>query len=130
MFDLRFLVAAIDGCSESEGTIARLLASGSPPQNIQMFYAHRRSLHPDPIGLPFGRLHLMFQYLEDLLELDSSTAHDYEEHMKAGRHILVANVYSENDSKKVAAILGQGHTHDGRVLCFGHTGRLPQLRLD
>ncbi len=121
------MVAVIDGCIESEWAVLELSGTGSRPQNIQMFYAHRKPIHPKPIGLPFGRLQVMFQYLEDLLELDASTSREYEEHMKAGRHILLANVYCDSDAKTVASVLGRAQSHAGRILGYGHTARLPAL---
>ena len=125
-FDLRFMVAVIDGCLESEWALLELLEHGPRPRNIQMFYAHRKEIHSKPIGQPFGRLQVMFQYLEDLLELDTSTAREYEEQMKAGRHVLLANVFCDNDAKTVASVLGKAQSHNGRVLGYGHTaGHIP-----
>ena len=128
-FHICFIVAVIDGCIESEWAVLELLGTGPRPQNIQMFYAHQKAIHSKPIGQPFGRLQVMFQYLEDLLGLDASTSREYEEHMKAGRHILLANVYCDSDAKTVASILGRAQSHAGRVLGYGHTARPLALTL-
>ncbi|NQW22873.1 MAG: hypothetical protein HQ475_05450 [SAR202 cluster bacterium] len=126
-FDLRFMVAVIDGCIASEWAALELLGNGSRPQQIQMFYAHRGQVHSKPNGLPFGRLQVMFQYLEDLLGLDASASSEYEEHMRSGRHVLLANVYCDNDAKAVASVLGRAQSHNGRVLGYGHAARLQPL---
>ena len=126
-FHLGFIVAVIDGCLKSEEAVFELLETGLQQQNIQMFYSHRKAVHPKPIGLPFGRLQVMFQYLEDLLELDASTSQEYEEHMRSGRHVLLANVYCDNDAKTVASVLGRAQSHNGRILGYGHAARLQPL---
>ena len=120
---LRFILAVIDGCNESERAVLQMLESGSRPQNIQMFYAHEQAAHPMPAGLPAGRLQVMFQYLDDLLGLDDSTSDEYEDHMKAGRHVLLANVYCDSDAEAVASILGRSQSYSGRVLGYGHTAK-------
>ncbi len=120
---LRFILAVIDGCNESERAVLQMLESGSRPQNIQMFYAHDQAVHPMPAGLPAGQLQVMFQYLEDLLGLDDSTSKEYGEHVKAGGHVLLANIYRDSEAETVASILGRTQSHDGRVLGYGQTAR-------
>ena len=120
---LHFILAVIDGCSESERAVLQLLESGSRPQNIQLFYAHHQAVHAVPAGLPAGRLQVMFQYLEDLLGLDDSTSKEYGEHVNAGGHVLLATIYSDSDAETVASILGRTQSHDGRVLGYGQTAR-------
>ena len=124
-FHLRFIVAVVDGCIESEWTFRELLGSGLLPQNIQMFYAHHKPAHIKSIGQPLGRLQVTLQYLEDLLGLDASTFKEYEEYWKAGRHILLANVYQDSDAKTIAVILGKAQSHAGRILGYGNTAKLP-----
>ncbi len=125
-FDLRFMVAVIDGCIDSEWAVMELLKNGPHKQNIQIFYAHRKEVHSKPVGQPFSRLQMMFQYLEDLLELDPAASKVYEDHMRAGRHVLLANIYCDNDARAVASVLGKAQSHHGRVLGYGHTaGHIP-----
>ena len=126
-FHLRFIVAVVDGCTESERAVRQLLGAGLLPQNIQMFYAHQRPVHFKSIGLPFGRLQVTLQYLEDLLGLDASTSREYGEYWNAGWHILLANVYQDSDAKTVAAILEKAQSHAGRILGYGHIAKLPAL---
>ncbi len=116
---LRFILAVIDGCNESDRAVLQMLESGSRPQNIQMFYAHDQAVHP----MPAGHLQVMFQYLEDLLGLDDSTSKEYGEHVKAGGHVLLANIYCDSEAETVASILGRTQSHDGRVLGYGQTAR-------
>ena len=120
---LRFVVAVLNKCTESERAFLEISESVSRPQNIQMFYDHREEAHSQQIWLPFGRLQVMFQYLDDLLGLDSSTSDEYEVHMKAGRHVLLANVYCDNDAETVASILGRAQSHSGRILGYGQTAK-------
>ena len=120
---LRFLVAVLDKCAESEKALLEISESVSRPQNIQLFYDHREDAHSQQIWLPFGRLQVMFQYLDDLLGLDTKTSDEYEDHMKAGRHILLANVYFDNDAETVATILGRAQSHSGRILGYGQTAK-------
>ena len=124
-FHLRFIVEVVDGCIESEWAVRELLGSGLLPQNIQMFYAHQKPVHLKSIGLPLGRLQVTFQYLEDLLGLDASSFKEYEEYWKAGRHILLANVYQDSDAKTIAVILGKAQSHAGRILGYGNAAKLP-----
>ena len=124
---LRFIVAVVDGCIESEWPVVELLDAGLLPQNIQMFYHHQNPIHAISIGLPLGRLEVTLKYLEDLLGFDSSTSREYEDHWKAGRHILLANLYRDSDARTVAAILGKAQFHAGRLLSFGHTAKLRPL---
>ena len=118
---LRFILAVIDGCNESERAVLQLVGACSRPQNIQMFYAHKMADHSATPGLTIGRLQVVFQYLEDLLGLDDSMSREYEEHMSAGRHVLLANVYCDSDAESVASILGRSQSHAGRVLGYGHS---------
>ena len=124
-FHLRFIVAVVDGCIESEWAVRELLGSGLLPQNIQIFYAHQKPVHLKSIGLPLGRLQVTFQYLEDLLGLDASSFKEYEEYWKAGRHILLANVYQDSEAKTIAVILGKAQSHAGRILGYGNAAKLP-----
>lgn len=124
---LRFIVAVVDGCIESEWAVLELSATGLIPQNIQMFYAHRKPIHARSIGLPFGRLQVTLEYLEDLLVLDASISREYEEHWQAGRHILLANVYRDSDAELVASVLGKAQSHTGCILGYGHTANLPPV---
>ena len=128
--NLRFIVAAVDGCAELEWAVHELSAAGSPGQNIQTFYAHQNPVHFRPAGLPFGQLQVTLQYLEDLLGLDASTSLEYGEYWTAGRHILLANVYQDNDAETVAAILGRARSHAGRILGYGQAAKLPALSMD
>jgi hypothetical protein len=116
---LRFLVAVINECKESERAYLSLSEAVSRPQNLQMFYDHRVANHPRSVWLPFGQLQVMFRSLEDLLELDDSTTKEYEAHFKAGRHILMANVYGDRDAETAASILGKAQPHAGRILGYG-----------
>jgi hypothetical protein len=118
---LRFILAVIDGCNESERALLQLVEVCSRPQNIQMFYAHRMAGHSATPGLPIGRLQVVFQYLEDLLGLDDSMSREYQEHMNAGRHVLLANVYCDSDAESVASVLGRVPSHAGHVLGYGHS---------
>ena len=124
---LRFIVAVIDRCVESERAVPELLGAGLLPPNIQLFYAHQNPAHADSIGLPFGRLQVTLQYLEDLLVLDAPISREYQEYWEAGRHILLANVYRDSDAKTVAAVLGKSQSHTGRILSYGHTAKLLAL---
>ena len=120
---LRFLVAVLDKCTESERAFLEISESVSRPQNIQLFYDHQEDAHSPRVLLPVGRLRVMFQCLDDMLGLDDSTSDEYEDHMKAGRHVLLANVYCDNDAETVASILGRAQSHSGRVLGYGHTAK-------
>ena len=124
---LRFIVAVVDGCIESEWAVLELLGAGLLPQNIQMFHAHQTPIHAKSIGLPLGRLQVTLQYLEDLLGLDDSISRKSEEYWKAGRHILLANVYRDSDAEKIAAVLGKAQSRTGYILGYGHISNLLAL---
>lgn len=121
---LRFIVAVIDGCIESEWAVLELSGAGLRAQNIQMFFDHRKPVHVKSAGPSLGRLQVTFQYLEDLLGLGPSTSMEYESHWAKGRHVLLANIYRDSDVRKAAAILGLAHSHAGRILAYGHTTKL------
>ena len=121
---LRFIVAVVDGCIESEWAVLELLGAGLLPQNIQMFHADLTPIHEKSIGLQFGRLQVTLQYLEELLVLDDSISRKYEEYWKAGRHILLANVYRDSDAETIAAVLGKAQSHTGYILGYGHISNL------
>ncbi len=113
---LRFIVAVVDGCVELEWAVLELLGSGVRPQNIQMFFAHQKPTHARSVGLPCNQLRVTLQSLEDLLELGAPISTEYEEELKAGRHLMLVNVYRDNDAMMVAAILGKAQSHAGRIL--------------
>ena len=118
---LRFILAVIDSCNASERAVLQLSEVCSRPQNFQMFYAHKMADHSTTPGLTIGRLQVVFQYLEDLLGLDDSMSKEYEEHMNAGRHVLLANVYCDSDAESVSSVLGKAQSHAGRVLGCGYS---------
>ncbi len=120
---LHFMVGVIDDCIDSEMAITELIRQGFQPQKIQMFYTHKLEVHSEPLGFPIGRLQVMFQYLEDLLGLDDSTSKEYEEHMGAGQHVLLANIYSNDDADLVSSVLKRTQSHTQRVLGYGYTPR-------
>lgn len=120
---LHFMVAVIDDCAKSELVLSELIDQGFQPQNLQMFYTHRLEVHSEPLGFPIGRLQVMFQYLEDLLGLDDSTSKEYEEHLKSGQHVLLANIYGTDDSTLVTSVLDLNQSHTQRVLGYGYAAR-------
>ncbi len=124
---LRFIVAVVDECIELDWAARELLGSGVRPQNIQMFFTHQKPSHARSIGLPCSQLRVTLQYLEDLLELDAPISMEYEESLKAGRHLLLVNVYRDSDAMMVAAILGKAQSHAGRILDYGHSADLLTL---
>ena len=124
---MKFILAVVDGCIESEGAVIELLGIGSLPENIHMFYAHRKPIHEKSIGLPLWHLHVTLRYLEDMLGLDASISREYEEYCEAGRHVLLVNVYRESEAKTVSSILGRAQPRAGRILGYGHTAKLQAL---
>ena len=122
---LHFMVAVIDGCTESEQVLSELIEQGLQPQKIQMFYAHKLAAHSKPLGFPIGRLQIMFQYLEDLLGLDDSTSKRYEDHLRAGQHVLLASIYSTGDSGLVTSVLERTKSHTPRILGYGYSAGSP-----
>ena len=124
---LRFIVAVVDGCVGSDWAVLELLGSGVRPQNIQMFSAHQKPTHEKSAGGPCGQMQVTLRYLEDLLELDTPISLEYAESLKAGRHLLLVNVYRDNDAMMVAAVLGKAQSHAGRILDYGHSADLLTL---
>ena len=120
---LCFIIAVIDGCIQSERAVRELWEAQSRSQYFQMFYSHRQAGHTEPAGRPLAQLRLMFEYLEDLLGLDDSTARNYEQQIKSGMHVMLANVQGNVEATTFASILGRAQAHTGRVLGYGHTAR-------
>ena len=51
---MKSILSVVDGCIESEGAVIELLGIGSLPENIHMFYAHRKPIHEKSMGYLFG----------------------------------------------------------------------------
>ena len=93
---MKFLIAVIDDCNESDRAVLELRRRVAPPEEVRMFHGNHAAKHLESTGMRLDQLEHALGYLQELLMIEGSILGEYGEHGTAGCHILLIDVHRDD----------------------------------